>query len=264
MPPRQRPPSKPKAKAKTKPKTRKKKASRSKKSKTTLLSRLKKFLAIVIAGFFLLSIGLVWVYKYVNPPTTPLLFIRWVESDFDVKRPLLLGQWIVLENISSRLVRAVITSEDQRFEWHNGFDWAAVRRAIDANRKSKRLIGASTISMQTARNVFLWQNRDWFRKGLEAYFTFLIEMFWSKQRILEVYLNIIEWGDGVFGCRDAAEVHLKRAVEHLSPLESAWLTAILPNPRKWSQPAFDKRVRGRQQIILRRMRTTSLRFLKNK
>lgn len=206
----------------------------------------------------------VWVYKYVDPPTTPLLFIRWAESGFDTRRPLLLGQWIALEDISPRLVRAVITSEDQKFERHNGFDWAAVRRAIDVNIKSNRLVGASTISMQTARNVFLWQNRDWIRKGLEAYFTFLIEIFWSKQRILEVYLNIIEWGDGVFGCRDAAQTHFNRSVERLSALESAWLAAILPNPRRWTEPAFERRVRGRQQVILRRMRSTSLKFLSSR
>lgn len=252
---------KPKKKAKSKP--RKKSGSRSVKFQAAFLTRLKKFLLIAIGGFFLLSIGSVWLYKYVNPPTTPLLFIRWAESGFDVGRPRLLGEWVPFENISSQLVRAVITAEDQKFQWHNGFDWAAVRHAIDVNMKSNRLVGASTISMQTARNVFLWQNRDWVRKGLEAYFTFLIEMIWSKQRILEVYLNVIEWGDGVFGCRDAAEVQLKRPVEKLSSLESAWLAAILPNPRKWSGPAFEKKVQDRQQTILRRMRTTSLKFLRN-
>lgn len=254
----------PKTKPKPKSKSRKKKGSRSPKNPPTLIGRLKKFLLISVAGFFLLSLASVWVYKYVNPPTTPLMFIRWAESGFDTNRPLLLGEWIALEDISPRLVRAVITSEDQKFERHNGFDWAAVRHAIDVNTKSNRLVGASTISMQTARNVFLWQNRDWFRKGLEAYFTFLIEIFWSKQRILEVYLNIIEWGDGVFGCRDAAQSHLNRSVERLSPLESAWLAAILPNPRRWTEPAYEGRVRGRQQVILRRMRTTSLKFLNSK
>lgn len=257
---KRKPPS-PKSKPKPKAKARKKGSSRSRKLTTSIISRLKKFLLYSIAGFFLLSLACVWVYKYVNPPTTPLLVIRWAESGFDTNRPVLLGEWIALDDISPRLVRAVITSEDQKFEWHNGFDWVAVRHAIDVNTSSNRLLGASTISMQTARNVFLWQNRDWFRKGLEAYFTFLIEMIWSKQRILEVYLNIIEWGDGVFGCREAAKKHLKRSVERLSPLESAWLAAILPNPRKWTEPAFDKRVRGRQQVILRRMRTTSLKFL---
>ncbi len=252
-----------KKKSKPKSKTRKKPGSRSAKFKAAFFARLKKFLLIAIGGFFLLSIGSVWLYKYVNPPTTPLLLIRWAESEFDVGRPRLLGEWAPLENISPHLVRAVITAEDQKFQWHNGFDWVAVRRAIDVNMKSNRLVGASTISMQTARNVFLWQNRDWVRKGLEAYFTFLIEMIWSKQRILEVYLNVIEWGDGVFGCRDAADAHLRRSVDTVSSLESAWLAAILPNPRKWSGPAFEKKVRGRQQIILRRMRTTSLKFLRN-
>ncbi len=250
-------------KSKPKSKSRKKKSTRSRKVTSTLAGKVKKFLLYIIGAFFLLSLASVWVYKYVNPPTTPLLFIRWAQSGFDTNRPLLLGDWIALEDISPQLVRAVITSEDQKFERHNGFDWAAVRRAIDVNIQSNRLVGASTISMQTARNVFLWQNRDWFRKGLEAYFTFLIEIFWSKQRILEVYLNIIEWGDGVFGCRDAAQGHLNRSVERLSPLESAWLAAILPNPRRWTEPAYERRVRGRQQVILRRMRTTSLKFLKS-
>ncbi len=244
------------------PRPAKKKRARSRKKKQASLSLLTKILLWGMGGFFLLSVSSVLLYKYVNPPTTPLLWIRWAEDSFDVNRPKLLGEWVTLDDISPQLVRAVITSEDQKFEWHNGFDWSALKNAIEVNLNSNRLVGASTISMQTARNVFLWQNRDWIRKGLEAYFTLLIETFWSKRRILEVYLNIIEWGDGVFGCEQASRMHFKRPVTRLSALESAWLAAILPNPRQWQKPEYEKRVRGRQEVILRRMRTTSLSFLK--
>lgn len=232
------------------------------KSSKTFLPLLKKAVLLGMAGFIVLSVSLVLLYKYVDPPTTPLLWIRWAESGFDVERPKLLGEWASLDDISPDLVRAVLTSEDQKFEWHGGFDWSAVKNAIEVNLNSNRLVGASTISMQTARNVFLWQNRDWVRKALEAYFTVLIETIWDKRRILEVYLNIIEWGDGVFGCREASRVHFNRPVSRVSPLESAWLAAILPNPRKWPGAEYERRVRRRQDTILRRMRTTSLEFLK--
>lgn len=249
-----------KAKPKKAP-ARKKSKSRPKKGRA-FLPFLKKAVLWGTAGFIFLSVSMVLLYKYVDPPTTPLLWIRWAESGFDVNRPKLLGEWVPLDKISRNLVRAVLTSEDQKFERHSGFDWSAVKNAIEVNLNSNRMIGASTISMQTARNVFLWQNRDWIRKGLEAYFTVLIEMIWGKRRILEVYLNIIEWGDGVFGCEQAARVHFHRPVERVSQLESAWLAAILPNPRKWPGADYEKRVRRRQETILRRMRTTSLQFLK--
>ena len=155
-------------------------------------------------------------------------------------------------------MRAVISAEDQKFFMHNGFDWEAAVNALEVNLTTKRKIGASTISMQTARNVFLWQKRNWLRKGLEAYFTFLIEAFWSKQRILEVYLNVIEWGDGVFGCESASREYFNHSSRWITKRDAAWMAAILPNPRVWSQARYHNRVQKRQTRILLSMRKMKL------
>ena len=133
---------------------------------------------------------------------------------------------------------------------HSGFDWLAIENAIQTNITTDMKVGASTISMQTARNVFLWQTRTWFRKLLESYFTVLIEFFWSKQRILEVYLNVIEWGDGLYGCEQAAQKYFLRSSKILSPVESAWMAAVLPSPRHWAVRPTPKHVQVRQVKIL--------------
>lgn len=207
--------------------------------------------------FIALTVIPVLFYRVANPPTTPLMWIRWVESGYDQDSPRAIAKWTSLNGISPDLIRAVISSEDQKYFEHNGFDWEAAEAAFHHNLKSDKKIGASTISMQTARNVFLWQERTWLRKTLEAYFTFLIETFWGKDRILEVYFNVIEWGDGVFGCTEAAETYFKRSPKKLSPLESAWMAAILPNPRKWSLES-SKQVETRQVRILNSMKTVHL------
>lgn len=210
-------------------------------------------------GFFLVvTILPVWLYSVVNPPTTPLMWIRWIESDSEKYYPLFIRDWRELKNTSPRLIRAVISSEDQKFFMHNGFDWEAAVNALEVNLTTNRKIGASTISMQTARNVFLWQNRNWLRKGLEAYFTFLIEAFWSKERILEVYLNVIEWGDGVYGCETASRKYFKHSARWITRREAAWMAAILPNPRAWSKPRHQLRVQKRQARILLSMRKVKL------
>lgn len=209
--------------------------------------------------FFLMATILpVWLYTYVNPPTTPLMWIRSMEDDSGKKYPLFIKDWRPLNKISPRLARAVISAEDQKFFMHNGFDWEEVVNALEVNLTTKRKRGASTISMQTARNVFLWQKRNWLRKGLEAYFTFLIEAFWSKQRILEVYLNVIEWGDGVFGCEDASRKYFKHSARWITKREAAWMAAILPNPRAWSKAKYQSRVQKRQARILLSMRQVKL------
>ena len=208
--------------------------------------------------FLALTVVPVLVYRVVNPPTTPLMWIRWAESEYDPGAPRHLHRWVPLSRISPHLIKAVLTSEDQKFFEHNGFDWDAAEAAFHHNLRSERKIGASTISMQTARNVFLWQERTWLRKTLEAYFTFLIEVFWGKDRILEVYFNVIEWGDGVFGCADAAQKYFKHPPRKVSPIESAWMAAILPNPRKWSSNPSSKLVETRQARILNSMRLIHL------
>jgi monofunctional glycosyltransferase len=203
--------------------------------------------------FLALTLIPVIVFRYVDPPSTPLMWIRWSSSDTESQRSL--DTWQSLESISPYLLKAVIAAEDQKFFKHHGFDWKAIEYAIQVNLTSDRKIGASTISMQTARNVFLWQKRTWLRKILEGYFTTLIELFWDKRRILEVYLNVIEWGEGVFGCEKAAQKYFKRSSSLLSPVESAWMAAVLPNPRQWSRQPVPSHVRARQAKILNSMTT---------
>jgi monofunctional glycosyltransferase len=200
--------------------------------------------------FIAFTMAPVVIYKFVNPPTTPLMWIRWVESDTPQKFPRYLKTWIPIEEISKNIIKAVLAAEDQKFFIHSGFDWLAIENAIQTNITTDMKVGASTISMQTARNVFLWQTRTWFRKLLESYFTVLVEFFWSKQRILEVYLNVIEWGDGLYGCEQAAQKYFLRSSKIISPVESAWMAAVLPSPRHWTVSPTPKHVQARQMKIM--------------
>ena len=200
--------------------------------------------------FIAFTMAPVVIYKFVNPPTTPLMWIRWVESDTPQNLPRYLNTWIPIEEISQNIIKAVLAAEDQKFFIHSGFDWLAIENAIQTNLTTDMKVGASTISMQTARNVFLWQTRTWFRKFLESYFTVLVEFFWSKQRILEVYLNVIEWGDGLYGCEQAAQKYFLRSSKILSPVESAWMAAVLPSPRHWTVSPTPKHVQARQMKII--------------
>ena len=200
--------------------------------------------------FIALTLAPVLIYKFVNPPTTPLMWIRWVESDTPQNLPRYLNTWVPIEEVSRNIIKAVLAAEDQKFFIHSGFDWLAIEYAIQTNLTTGMKVGASTISMQTARNVFLWQTRTWFRKLLESYFTILIEFFWSKQRILEVYLNVIEWGDGLYGCEKAAHKYFQRSSKILTPVESAWMAAVLPSPRHWTVRPTPKHVQARQMKIM--------------
>jgi monofunctional glycosyltransferase len=220
------------------------------KGKNSIRIRVGKFFLNILLCFVVLTITPVLFFKFVNPPTTPLMWIRWVESDTPKKHPLSFNRWVPLEKISPNILKAVIGAEDQKFFKHKGFDWLAIEYAIKTNLTTDRKVGASTISMQTARNVFLWQSRTWLRKLLESYFTVLIEYFWSKQRILEVYVNVIEWGDGLFGCEPAAQTYFKHSSENMSPVESAWMAAVLPRPRHWTIRPTPTHVQARQMKIL--------------
>ena len=220
------------------------------KGKKLIHIRVSKIVFDILLFFVALTITPVLLYKFVNPPTTPLMWIRWVESGTPKNLPLHLNAWVPIEQVSPNITKAVLAAEDQKFFDHNGFDWLAIEYAIQTNLTTDRKVGASTISMQTARNVFLWQTRTWFRKLLESYFTVLIEFFWSKQRILEVYLNVIEWGDGIFGCEQAAQKYFKHSSKTLSPVESAWMAAVLPSPRQWVLRPTPKHVQVRQVKIL--------------
>ncbi|HNP49215.1 MAG TPA: monofunctional biosynthetic peptidoglycan transglycosylase, partial [Bacteroidia bacterium] len=183
-------------------------------------------------------------------PFTPLMLIRCVEQKSDGKSMKMHKDWTAIENMSAAMPLAVIASEDQNFEEHFGFDLEAIRKAQAYNdrHKGKRMKGASTISQQTAKNVFLWPSRSWIRKGFEVYFTFLIELFWSKQRIMEVYLNVIEMGDGIYGTEAAAQEYFHKPAKNISVREASLIAAVLPNPRKWSPAkptAYIQRKSGR-------------------
>ena len=221
-------------------------------SKPVFRLRFGRFLFDLVICFLALTLVPVLVYRVLPPPTTPLMWLRWMEKGRPDEFPLMIKDWKRLDDISPSLLRAVIAAEDQKFFIHDGFDWDAVESAVKTNLTTNRTVGASTITMQTARNVFLWQDRSWLRKSLEAYFTFLIETFWRKDRILETYLNIIEWGDGIFGCEAAARTYFNHSSNCLTPVESAWMATILPNPRIWSVRKPDN-LEDRQARILQAM-----------
>ena len=162
--------------------------------------------------------------------------------------------WKPLEKISPHLQLAVVCSEDQNFLKHNGFDFGAIQKAIKHNEKSKRKRGASTISQQTAKNVFLWPGRSWVRKGFEVYFTFLIELFWSKQRIMEVYLNVIEMGDGIYGAEAASQTYFKKSAKDISKQQAATISSILPSPLKYNARKPSAYLQGRINWTLQQMR----------
>jgi len=194
--------------------------------------RIWRLVRYAMAAFFILSIGSVILFRFVPIPVTPLMLIRCSEQLSKGKTLKLQKDWVSLRNISPNMVQAAVASEDNRFPDHFGFDFEAIRKALRHNEHSKRLRGASTISQQTAKNVFLWPSRSYLRKGIEAYFTLLIEVFWTKERIMAVYLNIVEMGDGVYGVEAASQKYFHKPASKLSQSEAAMLAAILPSPIK--------------------------------
>ncbi len=214
---------------------------------------LKKILVVfkkLVVAFFVLSIFSVILYRFVPIPITPLMLTRSVQNDFTKWK----HNWVALEEISPNLQIAVVASEDQNFLKHYGFDFEAIKKATEHNKKSKRIRGASTITQQVAKNVFLWQGRSWVRKGFEVYFTALIEVFWSKERIMEVYLNSIEMGDGIYGAEAASQYWYKKSAKKLSMREAAGIAAILPNPRKFKASNSSSYIENRKNNIIRQMR----------
>jgi len=201
--------------------------------------------------FVITSISWVALYKVVDVRYTPLMVIRYFQSDDDYR---LRHQWRSLDKISSQLQLAVISSEDQHFFQHRGFDFQAITRALQSNANGKPLRGGSTISQQSAKNIFLWPQRSWLRKGLETWFTLLIEILWSKERILETYLNSIEMGKGVFGAQAAAYYWFNKSAANLSRPEAAAIAAILPNPIKYRAAPATRYIKKRQAWIIKQMR----------
>jgi monofunctional biosynthetic peptidoglycan transglycosylase len=213
-----------------------------------MLKKILHFIKKLLLWFFGLSILSVIVFRFVPVPVTPLMISRSIET-----RTWWNHDWVPIEEISPNLQWAVVASEDQNFLNHNGFDFQAIEKAIEHNKKSKRIRGASTISQQVAKNVFLWQGRSWVRKGLEVYFTFLIELFWSKERIMEVYLNSIEMGNGVYGAEAASKYWYGKSAKKLTQREAAGIAAILPNPRKFKARNSSPYIERRKDHIVRQM-----------
>lgn len=198
-----------------------------------MLRKIFRMLTKAFLWFFAISIFAVFVFKWVPIASTPLMVIRALENKFDGKDMICSHDWVAIEYISPNLQKAVVASEDANFMTHHGFDFNAIRKAMHSNEKGRKLKGGSTISQQTAKNVFLWQGRSYIRKGLEAYFTVLIEKVWGKKRIMEVYLNSIEMGDGVYGAQAASQYWYRKNASGLTKSEAAGIAAILPNPRKF-------------------------------
>lgn len=223
-----------------------------------MIKKILNFIKKALLWFFGLSILSVLVLKWVPVPMTPLMVVRIVESKFDDSETIFSHDWEPLENISPNLQKAVIASEDANFLNHNGFDFNAIQKAFKNNEKGKRIKGGSTISQQTAKNVFLWQGRSYLRKGLEAYFTVLIELVWGKERIMEVYLNSIEMGNGVYGAQEAARHWYSTTASNLTVKEAAGIAAILPNPRKFKASNSSSYINNRKNKISREIRHVKL------
>lgn len=221
--------------------------------KKSVLSRIFIFFKRLIILFFVSTILTTIIYIFFNPPLTPLMVIRSINNIISPEKTQLKKEWIPIESISDNLIKAVIAAEDNNFTEHWGFDFEAIKKANKLNKRGKKLRGASTISQQTAKNVFLWPDRTWVRKGFEVYFTGLVELCWSKKRILEVYLNVIEMGDGIYGAEEASQWYFKKSVKNLNRKEAALLAAILPNPRKWHPDKPSAFLIRKQQRILQLM-----------
>lgn len=227
--------------------------------KKGFFSHIMRFFWKLIIWFNIVSLFFVVLYKFVPVPYTPLMVIRYFENKSAGKNIETKHHWVPLENISKNLQKAVIASEDGRFFEHYGLDFSAMQKAAVGNFKGKKLKGGSTITQQTAKNVFLWQGRSYFRKALEAYYTVLIELIWGKERILEVYLNSIEMGDGIYGADAATQHWYKKECKSLTRMQAAGIAAILTNPRRFS-PNGSAYISRKQSRIARYILMTKLKY----
>ena len=221
-----------------------------------LIQKIKQTIKWIVVAFFASTILSVVALRWLPVYFTPLMFIRLAQQVDEGKSMTLHHHWVPLEEISPSLPTAVMASEDARFLEHHGFDYKAIEHAAMRNMKhpEKQKLGASTISQQTAKNVFLWPGRSWVRKGFEVYFTLLIELMWSKERIMEVYLNSIEMGDGIYGADAVAEWHFNTTAANLTKAQCALIAASLPNPRRFNSARPSGYMLKRQARILREMR----------
>lgn len=213
-----------------------------------LIPRLWRKIKRILLFLFIFQFVYIIFLKWINPPITMTQFFSWITGD-GLKR-----DYVDRDEISAYAKLAVIASEDQLFPDHSGFDWKSIKKAQAYNkRKPGRVHGASTISQQVAKNVFLWQGRSWFRKGLETYFTFMIELVWGKKRILEVYLNVIEMGKGIYGIEAASRAYFNKPAGSLSKQEAAMIAACLPNPKAYTVKPVCAYVNRRWPWIARQM-----------
>lgn len=215
--------------------------------KRGIASRIFRSIFKVIIYGFLLSVLYIFFCKWINPPFT-ITQLGSVLNGQGLQR-----KYVSYENMSPNIKLAVMAGEDQLFPDHNGFDFKSIQKAMKHNQKSKSLRGASTISQQVAKNVFLWQHGGFFRKGLEVYFTFMIEHLWGKKRILEMYLNVAEMGNGIFGVEAAAQYYFKKPAKNLSKKEAALIASCLPNPKVYTIIPMSARVAFRFPWIMKQM-----------
>ncbi len=216
------------------------------------LRRVVKWAMVGAGAFVLTTVMLAAMYRFVNPPITPIMLINYVGAEEGKAR--MIKHWRSYEALPPKALLAIIAAEDQRFPEHYGFDAAAIRKAIQEHKDGERLRGGSTLSQQTAKNVFLWPGRSWLRKGLEAYFTVLVEALWGKRRILEVYANVVEFGPGIYGLEAAAQTYFHKEARGLNEQQAALLAAVLPSPRRYSPLRPTSFLRQRQAWIVRQMR----------
>ncbi len=226
------------------------------------LNKLRKVVLWSICAFFVSTTLSVIFYRWMPIYGTPLVMIRAIEYGLDGKWVSIHKNWTQIEEISPHLQKAVIASEDPKFLSHFGFDFEAIGRAVEANKKRKTKVGASTITQQTAKNVFLYPSRTYLRKGLEAYFTLLIETFWDKRRILEVYLNVVELGPGVYGAEAASHYYWNKPAIRLTQGEAQLFAAILPNPRRWNPKRPTNFVLKRRNFIRRNLALLGHKYFK--
>ena len=213
------------------------------------MKKILRIIACLLLTAILLPVCLVALYRYIPVPVTPLMLTRNIDEGTPINYT-----WTPIEKISPNLVQAVVASEDNLFMEHDGFDFKQIEIARREAEAGKRLRGASTITQQTAKNLFLWQGRSWLRKGLEAYFTVLMEQLWSKKRIIEAYLNCIEMGDGIYGAAAVAKINFKTTPDKLTKEQCALIAATLPNPRKFNSTKPSKYMKQRQNAILKNMK----------
>ena len=219
-----------------------------------ILGRIFKYGLGLILFLLILTVAQVAILRFVNPPCTTFIGWKWIRGQGSIspyRRAY--DQWRPLKEIAPPLIKAVLAGEDQRFLSHHGFDFVEMRKALGDMLSERKTRGASTISMQAARTVFLWPERTLTRKVAEAYYTVLIEMLWGKKRILEVYLNTVDWGPGVIGVEEAARHYFQTGAEHISPSQAALLAAILPSPHRWSPTSPSRYVEARKKRIMEDM-----------